>query len=46
MVANDADHLRDWVADPQKIKPGCLMPAFGLGRQDRDAIVDYLMTLD
>jgi cytochrome c oxidase subunit 2 len=46
MVANDADHLRDWVADPQRIKPGCLMPAFGLGRQDRDAIVDYLMTLD
>ena len=25
-----------WVADPQKIKPGCLMPAFGLSDRDRD----------
>jgi hypothetical protein len=33
------------VADPQKIKPGCLMPAFGLGARERNEIVDYLLTL-
>ncbi len=37
--------LRAWVADPQKIKPGCLMPAFGLSDRDRDNIVRYLLTL-
>src|SRR5262245_35010154 len=32
MIPNDrgGDNLRAWVADPQKIKVGCLMPAFGL----------------
>jgi hypothetical protein len=33
------------VEDPQKIKPGCLMPAFGLGDRERDEIVSYLLTL-
>jgi cytochrome c oxidase subunit 2 len=45
MVPNTAENLRRWIADPQKIKPGCLMPAFGLSARDRDAIVDYLVTL-
>jgi cytochrome c oxidase subunit 2 len=47
MIENDAEgkNLRRWVADPQKIKPGCLMPAFGLGERDRDDIVRYLLTL-
>ena len=30
MVPNTPENLRRWVADPQQIKPGCLMPAFGL----------------
>ncbi len=30
MVPNTPDNLRQWIADPQKIKPSCLMPAFGL----------------
>jgi cytochrome c oxidase subunit 2 len=55
MIANDAEDrplddlagskLRDWVTDPQQIKPGCLMPAFGLSDRDRDDIVRYLLTL-
>jgi cytochrome c oxidase subunit 2 len=55
MIANDPeDHSLDnlkeskllaWVADPQKIKPGCLMPAFGLTDRDRNDIVRYLLTL-
>ena len=36
MVPNTPENLRQWVADPQKIKPGCLMPAFGLSDRDRD----------
>jgi cytochrome c oxidase subunit 2 len=55
VVANDPEDypldnladskLRAWVADPQRIKPGCLMPAFGLGNEERDNIVRYLLTL-
>jgi cytochrome c1 len=37
--------LKRWVADPQSIKPSCLMPAFGLSERDVDAIVGYLLTL-
>jgi cytochrome c oxidase subunit 2 len=45
MVPNKSEYLRRWVADPQTIKPGCLMPAFGLSEQDRDELVRYLLTL-
>jgi cytochrome c oxidase subunit 2 len=55
MIANDPEDrpldnlegskLHAWVADPQKIKPGCLMPAFGLADRERDDIVRYLLTL-
>jgi len=45
MIPNTPENLRRWIDDPQKIKPGCLMPAFGLSDRDRDAIVDYLVTL-
>ena len=37
--------VRRWLADPQQIKAGCLMPAFGLGDRERDDIVRYLATL-
>jgi cytochrome c oxidase subunit 2 len=46
MVENNAENLRRWVDDPQAIKPGCLMPAFGLSRQKREKIVRYLLSLD
>jgi len=45
VVPNTPESLRQWIADPQKIKPGCLMPAFGLSDRDRDLIVAYLVTL-
>jgi cytochrome c oxidase subunit 2 len=45
MVKNTPEILRRWVADPQQIKPGCLMPAFGLSERDTDDIVRYLLTL-
>jgi cytochrome c oxidase subunit 2 len=45
MVPNTPETLERWVADPQKIKPGCLMPAFGLNRREQDEIVRYLLTL-
>ena len=37
MVPNTPENLRRWVDDPQQIKPGCLMPAFGLSERDRDS---------
>jgi cytochrome c oxidase subunit 2 len=45
MVENSPENLSRWVADPQQIKPGCLMPAFGLGDQEREDLVRYLLTL-
>jgi cytochrome c oxidase subunit 2 len=45
MVKNTPGNLSRWMADPQKIKPGCLMPAFGLSDQQCSDIVDYLLTL-
>ena len=44
-VLNTPDNLRRWVTDPQNIKPGCLMPAFGLSDRKRDEITGYLLTL-
>ena len=46
IVPNTEKNLRLWVKDPQKIKPGCLMPAFGLSDSDVDLIVAYLRTLE
>ena len=45
MVPNTPEELRRWFDDPQAMKPGCLMPAFGLGGRDTGRIVDYLRTL-
>jgi cytochrome c oxidase subunit 2 len=45
LLPNTAENLGHWVADPQTLKPGCLMPAFGLGDQEREEIVRYLLTL-
>jgi cytochrome c oxidase subunit 2 len=45
-LPNTADALRRWVADPQKVKPGCLMPAFGLSERQLDDVVRYLRTLE
>ncbi len=45
MIPNTPENLRKWVDDPQKIKPGCLMPAFGLNASELDLVVRYLLTL-
>ncbi len=45
ILPNTKENLRRWIADPQKIKPGCLMPAFGLSEPELDLITDYLATL-
>jgi cytochrome c oxidase subunit 2 len=45
MTPNTPEALRRWVADPQAVKPGCLMPAFGLDEPDRERLVRYLETL-
>ena len=45
MIKNTPENLRQWVHDPQTIKPGCLMPAFGLDDRELDLVVDYLLTL-
>ncbi|MGH7226994.1 MAG: cytochrome c oxidase subunit II, partial [Gemmataceae bacterium] len=47
MLKNDraGKNLRQWIADPQKIKPGCLMPAFGLSEAELDGVVRYLTSL-
>ena len=45
MIPNTPKNLGLWVEDPQKIKPGCLMPAFGLPARESERIVRYLLTL-
>lgn len=45
MIENNQDTLRDWVRNPQNIKTGCLMPAFGLNDRELDSVVRYLLTL-
>jgi cytochrome c oxidase subunit II len=45
ILPNSPENLLKWITDPQKIKPGCLMPAFGLSAEDVKDIADYLATL-
>ncbi|MGI8776469.1 MAG: cytochrome c oxidase subunit II [Acidimicrobiales bacterium] len=41
-VPNTSANLSRWIADPQAIKPGNLMPPTALSSADRDAIAAYL----
>ena len=45
VIRNTPEGLRRWFDDTQSVKPGCLMPAFGLAGRERDGILDYLGTL-
>jgi len=45
VAPNTSGDLHQWVADPQQIKPGCLMPAFGLSERNLNLVVRYLQTL-
>lgn len=42
---NTEENLRLWVTSPDAIKPGALMPAMQLPKQDIDLLVAYLMSL-
>jgi len=42
---NSPEELRLWVANPEAIKPGSLMPAMQLTERELDAVVAYLETL-
>jgi cytochrome c oxidase subunit 2 len=46
VVPNDAANLKAWIADPDHLKPGALMPAMGLEDLDLDALVAYLLSLE
>lgn len=42
---NTRDHLKTWVEDPDRIKPGALMPAMNLNASELDQVVAYLASL-
>jgi cytochrome c oxidase subunit 2 len=44
-IPNDAAHLREWLQDPQHVKPGNKMPQLPLSRRDVEALVAYLEEL-
>jgi cytochrome c oxidase subunit 2 len=44
-LPNDSTHLRQWVTDPQRIKPGARMPPIAISDPDLRAILHYLGTL-
>ena len=46
IMPNTAENLKNWILDPQKDKPGCLMAGFRLGDEAMDQMVAYLRTLE
>ena len=42
---NNSQDLRQWIQNPDSIKPGSLMPAMKLSNAELDALVRYLETL-
>ncbi|MHB1022728.1 MAG: cytochrome c oxidase subunit II [Acidobacteriaceae bacterium] len=44
-TTNTPANLRQWIKDPDSIKPGSLMPAMHLNEHDLDAVTAYLSTL-
>jgi cytochrome c oxidase subunit II len=45
IIANNAQNLKAWIADPDTFKPGSLMPALHLSDQKNAEITAYLLTL-
>jgi cytochrome c oxidase subunit 2 len=45
VALNTPENLRRWIQEPNVLKPGCLMPAMGLGDPQLDAVTAYLETL-
>jgi cytochrome c1 len=44
-AANSPEHLREWIKDPQKLKPGTMMPNLQLSDKEADDLTALLMTL-
>ncbi len=44
-LPNTRDHLRGWVENSQKAKPGNRMPPVGLAEEDLRALISYLRSL-
>jgi cytochrome c oxidase subunit II len=44
-LPNTPEHLRDWLRDPQRVKPGTLMPPQPLSVQDEKDLMAYLVGL-
>src|SRR5271163_4130261 len=44
-IQNTPENLRQWVQDPNSMKPGVLMPSMHLNDHDLDVITAYLTTL-
>lgn len=45
MLPNTPEHLARWIANPQAVKPGALMPKLPLTREQLSALVAYLRSL-
>jgi cytochrome c oxidase subunit 2 len=44
-IPNTPENLRQWVRNPDSMKPGCLMPSMQLNDPELDALTAYLETL-
>jgi len=44
-IPNDGRYLRQWVLDPQHVKPGNKMPALDLSKAEARDLLDYLESL-
>lgn len=44
-IKNTPENLRQWIDDPNTMKPGCLMPPMHLNDHDLDTITAYLTQL-
>src|SRR5207245_10516115 len=45
VLASDVASMRVWLADPQRYKPGSLMPRVPLSDSELDALAGYLVSL-
>jgi cytochrome c oxidase subunit 2 len=45
MFKNNTENLAAWLRDPPAMKPGSLMPDYGLSEDEIDALVAYLQSL-
>lgn len=45
VVPNTPENLRNWIKNPQAVKPGCLMPAMKLSDRQMNALMLYLQSL-